>query len=189
MIFDPVRMCWLSMEVDGEDELDFSFGAPDGEGEMVVDGWEQGEADRMPKNRMSFVIGENDERSGVLWAACVAAEERQEVEMRSWIPSREVEMDEKREVLWDIRRVSSCSSPRRSRILTRVRAAGHRVSLSVMIITLFFARFRCCLLQYLRFYISIPSISINRASLYHNTTDQVINVSTSVTSTLTLSFP
>ena len=110
MIFDPIRMCWLSMEVDGEEELDFSFGAQEDEGEMIIDGWEQGEQDRMRKNRMSFALGQNDERSGALWAECVEAEQRQELELRSWIPSREVEIDEKRERLWDIRRVSPSSA-------------------------------------------------------------------------------
>ena len=141
MIFDPVRMCWLSMEVDGEDELDFSFGVQEGEGEMVVDGWEQGEADRMLKNRKSFVVGENDERCGALWAECVDAEEREAAEMRSWIPSREMEIDEKRESLWDIRRVSSSLQLARP-LLTLCRTAGDRVSLP-MISTLH--AFRCCL--------------------------------------------
>ena len=106
MIFDPVRMSWFSMEVDGEEELDFSFGVQEEEGEMVVDGWEQGETARMLKNRMSFVVGEKGERAGELWAECTAAEERQNEQLLPWIPSREMEIDEKREWLWDIRRVS-----------------------------------------------------------------------------------
>ncbi|GAA6005541.1 hypothetical protein JCM10207_005244 [Rhodosporidiobolus poonsookiae] len=138
MVFDPATCSWHALGgVDAEDELELDWGgggtsASEADDEPPRDGWEEGERERMLKNRASFVLEEgssegSDEDGAAarqseaegedgdgrkkkstkrrMWRESKAAEERCRVEMEPWaVRADEREVGEEgRRWLWELR--------------------------------------------------------------------------------------